>query len=197
MTLRKRFAIWIRQLIIPSWSETGLTPLKIDPTARFLNFNYTPSLERLYGVPSGNIVYVHGSAVQPNEDIILGHGWHHTPEDFLNRHVDPEAADVRVMEGNRIIDDYFSMTFKPTEEIIARNRPFWASCASASEIFVLGHSLAPVDQPYFCEIIGALARRPASWTVSTYGPVGDKPDQLAALGVPGAAVRFVQLTDLA
>ena len=196
-SLREHFATWVRQLQIPAWSALKVAPLRIDTDARFLNFNYTPSLERLYGVPGENILYLHGAAERPHDDIVLGHGWRRTELDSLNRHIDPEAADVRVMEGHRIVDQYFTSTFKPAYEIIAQNEDFWASCSQIAEIFVLGHSLAPVDHEYFREIVRAAPESGVRWTVSYYGEIGDKPDQLAALDVPHAAIRYVQLPDLA
>src|SRR5690606_27936317 len=47
--LRTRFAEWIRNLRIPLWREIS-RPLVVHPDALFLSFNYTPTLERLYGV---------------------------------------------------------------------------------------------------------------------------------------------------
>jgi hypothetical protein len=38
----------------------------------------------------------------------LGHAWQRTPADSLNHRTDVEDADTRVVEGNRIVDDYFS-----------------------------------------------------------------------------------------
>jgi len=48
----------------------------IDPTAFFLTFNYTPSLQELYGVPDRRILHIHGEANLPDSDLILGHAWH-------------------------------------------------------------------------------------------------------------------------
>lgn len=62
-TLRLRFGEWIRQLCIPEPSEIASIRLPVDPSASYLNFNYTPSLQRLYGVPDANILHIHGAAM--------------------------------------------------------------------------------------------------------------------------------------
>jgi hypothetical protein len=195
-TLRAHFARWVRQLAMPESGAILDKLLGLDPTALFLNFNYTPSLERLYGVPLQNILYIHGAATQPDEDLILGHGWHRSDADLLNHHIDPERADFRVIEGNHIIDRYFTETFKPVDEIIARNATFWASCGDVSDVYVLGHSLAPVDHPYFEQICRSKPQG-FQWHVSYYGSVGDRPEQMAALNVPAPSVRYFELPELA
>lgn len=59
------------------------------------------------------------------------------------------AADV----ASGIVEGYFSDTAKQTEEIIRYNQVFFDSLVGVDEIIVIGHSLAPVDHPYFNKII--------------------------------------------
>jgi hypothetical protein len=73
-TLRSRFAEWIRQLPLPTPLAIAPLRLSVDPSATFLNFNCTPSLQRLHGVPKANILHIHGAACEPNARLILGHG---------------------------------------------------------------------------------------------------------------------------
>ena len=47
--------------------------IKLDKNSKFLNFNYTNTLEKIYNIEPYNIIYIHNS-VHNQENIILGHG---------------------------------------------------------------------------------------------------------------------------
>ena len=168
-TLRERFAEWIRQLLIPAHPQPDKR-LRIDPSARFLNFNYTSSLQLMYGVPSRNILHIHGAASDPTAQLVLGHGWEPDPNpDPFRGYPDPEDADMRVVEGQQSIDDYFKRTFKPTSHIIADRQPYFTQLGDVTDILVMGHSLAEVDHPYFEEILKHVDTRRVRWKVSAFG----------------------------
>jgi hypothetical protein len=69
--LRHRFGQWIRQLPIPTPETATMRLRTIDPTARFLTFNYTPTLQQLYGVPDTKVLHIHGRAYLPDGDLVL------------------------------------------------------------------------------------------------------------------------------
>ncbi len=71
--LRRNFAEWVRQIEIDSSPKFFVQC--IDPNASFLNFNYTPTPQRLYNVPDNHVSHIHGSASDVASNIILGHGW--------------------------------------------------------------------------------------------------------------------------
>jgi hypothetical protein len=102
-TLRLRFAEWIRQLPIPAAADIVERRVPVDPSAVFLNFNYTPSLQRLYGIPDANVFHIHGAAANPTETLILGHGWEPEPNpDPYRFERDPEDADtLRIQREDR------------------------------------------------------------------------------------------------
>lgn len=144
--LRGRFAEWIRGLPIPARGEIA-RPIIIDPNARFLSFNYTPTLERIYGVPRSQILHIHGYGGDRTETLVLGHGWERRPEDNLNfKPVGPDD-DWRIRDGMDHLDGYFAQTFKPTAALIAKHRPFFEGLSNVRDIFILGHGLADVDEP--------------------------------------------------
>ncbi len=165
-TLQERFAQWVRQIPIPSLSSCNTGPLPLDPNALYLNFNYTQTLQWTYGIPNGQIVHIHGKACDPTDRLILGHGWERTASDSLNHGVDMSEADIRVLEGNVIVDDYFTATFKPTAQIIAHNQNFFSNLRAIRQIYVMGHSLAEVDAPYFAEIIKNIDSSSVRWMIS-------------------------------
>ncbi len=148
-TLQERFAEWVRQLPTPSLSCCNTGPLPLDPNAFYLSFNYTQTLQLTYDIPNCQILHIHGKASDPSDRLILGHGWKRTASDSLNHDVDMSEADIRVIEGNEIVDGYFSATFKPTPQIIADNQTFFSNLKAIRQIYVMGHSLAEVDASIF------------------------------------------------
>lgn len=165
--LRYHFSDWVRQLKIPQHPPSKVRC--IDPNDVFLNFNYTPTLQRVYGVPKSHILHIHGSSLDTTDDIILGHGWDRRSSELLSRLIN-EDTDVRVGGGYKLIDDLLGATFKPTREIISRNDAFFSSLSSINEVYVLGHSLAMVDEPYFHALLEQTPAT-ATWTVSYHSDV--------------------------
>lgn len=195
-TMRSRFGDWIRQLQIPDPSDITALRLRVDTSAAFLNFNYTPSLQRLYGVPNSHVLHIHGSASDINAQLVLGHGW--KPPEALDPYrfeQEPEAADMRVVEGQRTIDNYFKDTFKPTELIIRDNRAFFESLANVEKVFVMGHSLSEVDHPYFHEVLRYTCASRVKWKVSYRGDLSGPRSRLEELDIDPTTVEFLSLID--
>src|SRR5690606_14953339 len=139
--LLSAFAEWIRQIVVPLPTSLPGPPARIDPTARFISFNYTDTLQRLYGVIDDQVWHIHGAATGANS-LVLGHGWRPKLAETWSASLDPEQEDTRVIDGAQIIDDYFKRSFKPTKEIIANNAARFAALADVDAIHVLGHSLS-------------------------------------------------------
>lgn len=121
----------------PIAKETILT----NRDARFLNFNYTRTLEDFYGISSSNIIHIHGDL--DDGVLIFGHG-----EDSI---VIPEEADVlsqamyRLSAANR----------KPVRQQLRKHDYFFKSLSSIKEIYFIGFNIRDengVDAPYFKEI---------------------------------------------
>jgi len=190
--LRSHFADWVRQIEIPTRT---ISPIRcIDPQSLFLNFNYTSTLQNLYGVTDRRILLIHGSAQDPTTEIILGHGWDRQASDLLYRLAD-EETDARVAGGFQLIDELLADTFKPTPEILNRNEGFFERLSSVSEIYVLGHSLAQVDEPYFRAVINNVNPN-AQWIVSFRCDGAKKRAAANNIGIPVSRIRVEQLINL-
>lgn len=163
-TLKKRFTEWILQLRLPNNANENM--VVVDKNAKFINFNYTDTLERLYKVAQEKIFYIHNKAVDTNSTLILGHSRNPQNAKKLDELYNDEDTDVRVAEGNRILDDYFIETYKSTETIITENSDFFDSLKYLETIYVFGHSLSVVDRPYFLEIIKRIDKDKVTWKVS-------------------------------
>lgn len=166
--LKSKFAEWVAQISIPKRAELEGKTIAIDKNAKFLSFNYTPTLSVIYDVPKYNILFIHGKAGNSSQEIVLGHAWN--PSDSSkNNFSDPDDVDSRIFEGNEIINKYFKNTFKDVESIIAVNKSFFASLHTIKKIYVLGHSLSTVDLDYFKEIIKNIDSNKVQWKISFYG----------------------------
>ena len=190
--LRKRFTEWIRGLQIPSPSEIDRS-LVIDPSATFLSFNYTPTLERAYLVPRSKILHIHGYAGDPTDSLILDHGWERRPEDSLNfKPVGPDD-DWRVRDGVEHLDDYFAATFKPTAKLIEQNIPFFDKLSTVDDVMVMGHGLAEVDEAYIDAVMERLDLATTRWTISVFGDLQERQARFGAYGLRPDLVRYLPL----
>ncbi len=192
--LSRHFAAWARALVVPSATEVSRL-LSIDPAARFLTFNYTATLEQLYRVPAERILHIHGSAGNPADSLVLGHGWERKPEDSLNFEPDGPESDWRVREGIAHIDDFFEATFKPTQRLIEANAGFFDELRDVDEIRVLGHALAEVDEPYLEAVMDAVDLSRTRWTISTYDDLADRQRRFGAYGIAPHLVTYKPLPE--
>lgn len=184
--LQAHFADWVRALPIPTRDTAPRRLSKLDRQALFLSFNYTSTLNIVYGVAPQQVLFIHGCATQPDDALILGHAWSPSTRRSLNDRPDIEEVDTRLIEANDIIDDYFSATFKHSAELIAQNASFFASLASVEQVVVLGHSLSSVDAMYFQALLAQPRVAQARWIIAVRD-LDEWPGKqllLAALGLP-------------
>src|SRR5690606_32593737 len=79
-----------------------------------------------------------------------------------------DQYDYSYESGKSEILSYFNDSFKPTVEIIAKRQSFFDGLKTIEGVFVLGHSLSPVDQPYITKIIDSINNPDVKWTVTYY-----------------------------
>jgi hypothetical protein len=196
--LKGEFTNWIHGLEIPDAQSCGVPLLPLDATALYLNFNYTNTLQRLYGISEHQVLHIHNSAADTVSDLILGHAYSPADIKSLNHGANLEDQDVRVTEANKILDEYFSRTYKPTAQILRSHKEFFAGLAGVSEIYVVGHSLSEVDRPYIREIVNATKYAHPKWVVTYYksDSIPTLKESLLSAGVMDGAAKFVQIAQL-
>lgn len=165
----------------------------LNSNDKFLTFNYTATLEKLYHINSNRIFHIHGGMGQK---MIYGN----SPAE-VSANIDPNKIDVdftnQALKNGKVgkDDTYYMRDYKESlsisdqtrEEVLeklanemdAENRKFkkrlrekqldeWLSkFSNINKIIVLGHSLGKVDVGYF-EKINQLFPE-AHWYVSYYG----------------------------
>jgi len=108
----------------------------------FLSFNYTRTLERIYGINHGDICYIHGVAENKEDSnnftashIIFGHG-----REFPV----PDVADI--------VATAYNINRKPVRQCIENNRRFFNKLENVDNIYSYGFSFSNVDMPYISEV---------------------------------------------
>lgn len=168
--LRLRFSEWIRKLPIPTSATAQKQLARLDTDAVFFSFNYTNTLGSLYGVPPEKILFIHGCANLPDNDLVLGHAWNPQTRKSLNDYPSIEDIDSRLIEANDIIDDYFSATFKRSADLVAHHQSFFDALTDIEQVIVLGHSLSNVDAAYFTALLEQRSVAEAAWLIACRSP---------------------------
>lgn len=162
--LRDCFHDWIEQLNKPQ----GEKKVKIEiKDSIFINFNYTKTLEDLYGVNPDRVLHIHG-CIDCDDDFILGHGKSYEELEQINKEDFPELPDDLPSEdiaefyeensekGHEIHEQFairapingVASQRKPVAELISRYSPFFDSIKAVKHVHVYGLSISDVDKPY-------------------------------------------------
>lgn len=196
--LKRTFTEWICQLAIPTPFSCQVPLLNLPLHARYLTFNYTNTLQKLYGVPPDRVTYIHNHAEGPDSDLILGHGVNPKTIAPLNTGADLEGQDTRVMQANECIDGYFSRTYKPTDRVITTHQDFFDSLSEVKRVYVLGHSLSEVDWPYFALIAERTKESDPHWVASYHDEmkIPLMKEAFSEFGLPATKVTYARITDI-
>ncbi len=147
------FRDWVVSIDLPLSRRRDFT---FHPTAHFVNFNYTESLESFYGVDPARIFYIHGRR-GTDDKLVVGHDT--SPPRPQSKH------DLPDIQFNPFYG-YLRLTRKPVEVIEHKLRLWLADIAKIETISVRGHSLGFVDLPYFRAI--AETYPSACWSFSYF-----------------------------
>ncbi|MEJ1341193.1 MAG: bacteriophage abortive infection AbiH family protein [Candidatus Sedimenticola sp. (ex Thyasira tokunagai)] len=185
--------------------------LRLDPDAIYLSFNYSDTLESIYKIPGSRILYIHGKAKDSSNKIILGHGadpdqFKVKPQEVPMGLSDAEMErwyeymsdqyDYAYEQGVEEIFSYFLESFKNSQQVIADNLEFFSKLKSVKDVYVLGHSLADVDQPYFHKLVDSVHSK-CNWNMSYFGSeFQEKLSTLNSLGISSDDIRLIKLAEM-
>lgn len=133
------------------WSHSiplATTPkdFHLEKDAYYLTFNYTDTLEVLYGIPQNHILHIHGQASR-NDKLIVGHNRLINPADYWDYNLDMRENNERMQRLTDMND-----LRKPYYEILEHNNLFFMDLNHVRDIHIIGHSCAEVDYPYLQKI---------------------------------------------
>ena len=150
--LHTLFCSWVMSLDI---SEAG-NSFRFPGDCYFINFNYTDTLEKRFGVEAEDDYHIHGSAVDA-DSIIVGHSSH--PETAFEELIDHKfirsvkSGRLPRLEGLYRIEEVLYLTDKHVEDNIDRlcmeMMKRGVHIEDFENIYVLGHSFGEPDLKYF------------------------------------------------
>lgn len=129
--------------------------------SHFLSFNYTNTLETLYGMNSDNILYIHGKAKETSKKLILGHG---TTKKELNDLIridaieDDSTLDFITSRAKETAITSIANKRKNVEHNIEENKKWFDSLSNITHIHIYGFSLSDIDMPYMSQILNSVNR---------------------------------------
>lgn len=173
--LPKQFRKWICTLrpINPGKPLESI----LNNQATFINFNYTEFLEIIYGVPKENIWYIHGDRRDKTKELILGHASgleldvDTNPSASKSKHSSIKNQTVYDLHetAGHYLGNYYHSTTKKSSDVIRANQDRFVAFSKVETLVVIGHSLSPVDYPYFKEIINSNRNvKNMKWYISWY-----------------------------
>lgn len=167
--------------------------MSLPPDARFITFNYTSTLQLIYGISDERVFHIHGRA-ENFDELIFGHGETMEEEPELDENGDSNRTMFSDAESAAKYPFYELQ--KPVGEVLERNHEIFDSVEHVSEFIVVGHSLNNIDLPYFKH--WATRAPNARWRVCCYTSAeeGRHLKQLISCGVRPENIRTCTYTNL-
>lgn len=135
--------------------------IELSPNCQYLTFNYTDTLETIYGIPRRNIVHIHGSRLV-HDEYIIGHSCYRDPNDVWDEETlifESRAKESIIESMNGFVKDYHGNIVKYSD--------FFSKLSSTKQIICFGHSMNTIDWPYFEAIIDRVGKD-VPWRISCY-----------------------------
>lgn len=169
---------WIRSIEYTYPTERLQRILTND--SKYISFNYTNTLEKLYDISKRNICYIHGDGSIDNK-LILGHRNETYYPEWNDNNPD---EDVRLLNAGKFMEDFRKRTYKPIERIISENPLFneLTERDTYTEVYIMGLSYNKTDEEY----IKCIAKRQQAHWVLLYYSEDDKrmiPDYVKRVGI--------------
>lgn len=142
--LEELFSEWIESIDV----SKATAKYSFPPGSRFITFNYTETLQLVYGIDDSRILHIHGKANKT--ELIFGHGVQLVDEPEQDENGDSNRSIFT--DAENAAKSLLARLQKQTTQVIVNHRSFLECLVGLSEIIVMGHSLADVDQPYFREL---------------------------------------------
>lgn len=191
--MRQSLYDWLNEVDYP---DNGYKALLLDTDAKYLTFNHTATLNRLYFIPDENILHIHHSIATHGSDLIFGHGSIIEEKPLLDEEGNGNYPSSSYWNAECASKMLLTSFYKDTQGIIKKNLKFFNNLGDIDEIIILGHSLNDIDLPYF-EYLNTIVHK-ADWIISYYNDYEPNKMRKALLK---AGVKnnwsFIKLDDIA
>ena len=127
----------------------------IGKNDKFLTFNYTETLEEIYGISKDRVCHIHGVICSENEDeeIVFGHGNNDVKDDKLF-----EKYQAEYTGSENILTSLFESLKKDTLTALKNHRAFFDEIdEEITEVYTVGFSFSKVDLIYISEVCKKLS----------------------------------------
>lgn len=156
--LNECFSGWIKSININEAQKLEIFNNSIDgKTSKFLNFNYTSTLEYVYNIPIDKICHVHIF----NNNFIFGHG-------VLQNKILEYNNCYHNISVSRIFNQITELLYKRTSLYLKYNSSFFERLNNITDIYSYGFSFSDVDLPYIRRICEVVDTRNARWYQYSY-----------------------------
>jgi hypothetical protein len=156
----KYFLEWLTQIDFSK--PTNI--ISINKNALFVTFNYTTTLEKLYGITPGNIFHIHGHVDFADGSIDSGRAKKQIQfgsvdndivlieKEMIKKYGDDDFYAVSIEPGVNHIINFCEAVSKNLERNYAQLKSF-IERPKIDEVIVMGHSIMGVDFPYYSKVI--------------------------------------------
>ena len=181
-SIREKFVEWIQQIDV----SNAVKRTEFPEDSLFISFNYTSTLQTIYGIHDSRILHIHGN-VENSYELIFGHGKeiHDVPD------VDENGDSTRDMFSDARGNASYPLRAlkKPVDEVLVRYNEYFEQLQDIETVVVIGHSLNEIDYPYFKRINDVLPD--VSWHVIYYSEDDSAGfiQSLVACGVKSERIR--------
>lgn len=169
---RDRFREWVESIDISKAQPV----LDLPDNASFITFNYTPTLEYVYGVRSDKILHIHGRVLDKNELLQFGSP-DNNPNELQKMLEDKYEMDdfygATIQQGVTVACDRFADTWKNIEGNYDALNHFLDTLANIKTVIIMGNSFDKVDKPYYRDVL-APRYRDAEWVFCEHDPNENK-----------------------
>lgn len=113
---------WLDEIGYP---DNGYNTLTLDAKAKYLTFNYTATLNRLYYIPDENILHIHHAIAIHGSDLVFGHGSIIVREPLFDDEGNgnyPSSSYWNAEGASKMLLTHF---YKNTQDIIRENVKFF------------------------------------------------------------------------
>lgn len=172
------FSDWIDTIEIDEVEEIENFSSLIDPEQdRFLTFNYTSTLESVYGAQ--RVCHIHG---EQGTELVFGHG---NDEDSTERYMDDyTGSETALSEIDKLLR-------KDTTSAISKNKEFFEDLMKepVDEVYSFGFSFSKVDEIYIQEICKSLSED-VTWYLNDHSTPEELKKQQEVILLSGFRGKF-------
>ena len=179
-TVKKLFFDWINDVLAKiSYNKVGCKShysmvLRKNMTDSFyINFNYTYTLECVYGIAWDQVWHIHGQVGDSYDKILFGHG---------NNEISFDSEFHWGAEDH--FDELAESLKKDTGKVIHQNKDKFTQLSDIEEIYSVGFSFSEVDMVYIQELCQYIDPKSVKWYFDTYDSENNKTymDRVRELG---------------